>query len=76
MKLLLLSLIAAFAFPTAVESKFYTVETDLMNDETKILFSISSETQVQDSIGGRDKINLFVRCNNSIPQNLFCNSNL
>ncbi len=71
MKLLLLSLIAAFAFPTAVESKFYTVETDLMNDETKILFSISSETLVQDSIGGRDKINLFVRCNNSIPQILF-----
>ena len=71
MKRFLLPLLAALAFPTAVESKFYKVETDLMTDETKILFSISSETLVQDSIGGRDKINLFVRCNNSIPQIFF-----
>ena len=71
MKRLLLPLLAAFALPTAVESKFYTVDTDLMTDETKIRFYIESETQVQDSIGGRDKINLFVRCNNSIPQILF-----
>ena len=68
MKRLVLPLLAALALPTAVESKFYTVDTDLMTDETKIRFYIESETQVQDSIGGRDTINLWVRCNNSIQQ--------
>ena len=53
MKRLLLSLLAALALPTALESKFYTVDTDLMTDETKIRFYIESETQIQDSIGGR-----------------------
>ena len=71
MKRLLLPLLAALALPTAVESKFYTVDTDLMTDETKIRFYIESETQVQDSIGGRDTINLWVRCNNSYPEIFF-----
>ena len=71
MKRLLLPLLAALALPNAVESKFYTVDTDLMTDETKIRFYIDSETQVLNSIGGRDTIKLWVRCNNSIPQIFF-----
>ena len=71
MKRILLPLLGLLALPTAVESKFYTVETDLMTDETKIRFLISSETQVLNSIGGRDTINLWVRCNNSYPQIFF-----
>ena len=71
MKRLLLPLLAALALPNAVESKFYTIDTDLMTDETKIRFYIDSETQVLNSIGGRDTIKLWVRCNNSIPQIFF-----
>ena len=71
MKRLLLLLLAAIALPNAVESKFYTVDTDLMTDETKISFYISSETQVLNSIGRSETINLWVRCNNSNPQIFF-----
>ena len=71
MKRFLLPLIVALALPNGLESKFYTVETDLMTDETKIRFYIDSETQVLNSIGGRDTIKLWVRCNNSIPQIFF-----
>ena len=71
MKRLLIPLLAAIALPTALESKFYTVETDLMTDETNIRFYIDSETQVLNSIGGRDAISLWVRCNNSYPEIFF-----
>ena len=71
MKRILLPLLAALALPIAVESKFYTEDTDLMTDETKISFYISSETQVLNSIGGSEMINLWVRCNNSKPQIFF-----
>ena len=71
LKHLLLPLLAALALPIAVESKFYTEDTDLMTDETKISFYISSETQVLNSIGGSETINLWVRCNNSNPQIFF-----
>jgi len=71
MKRLLFLLLVAIALPTALESKFYTVETDLMTDETKISFYISSETQVLNSIGGSQTINLWVRCNNSNPEIFF-----
>ena len=71
MRRLLLLLLAAIALPTALESKFYKVDTDLMTDETKISFYISSETQVLNSIGGSETINLWVRCNNSNPEIFF-----
>ena len=71
MKRLLLPLLAVLTLPTGLESKFYTVEKDLMTDETKIRFFIESETQVLNSIGGRDTINLWIRCNNSNPQIFF-----
>ena len=73
MKCLLLPLLAALTLPIAVESKFYTEDTDLMTDETKISFYISSETHVLNSIGGSETINLLVRCNNSNPQIFFTN---
>ena len=71
MKRLLLPLLAFLALPTDLESKFYKVDTDLMTDETKISFYISSETQVLNSIGGSETINLWVRCNNSNPEIFF-----
>ena len=71
MKRLLLPLLAALALTNALESKFYTLDTDLMTDETKIRFYISSETQIINSIGGSETINLWVRCNNSNPQIFF-----
>ena len=71
MKSLLLPLLGLLALPTAVESKFYKIDTDLMTDETKISFYISSETQVLNSIGGSETINLWVRCNNSYPEIFF-----
>ena len=69
MKRLLLLVLATLVLPTALESKFYTLETDLMTDETKIRFYIESGTQVQDSIGERDTINLWVRFNNCYIEN-------
>ena len=42
-----------------------------MTDETKISFYISSKTQVLNSIGGSETINLWVRCNNSNPEIFF-----
>jgi len=71
MKRLLLPLLAALALPTALESRFYTVEADLMTDETKIRFYIESETEVSNAIGGKETIKLWVRCNNSIPDIFF-----
>ena len=71
MKRLLFPLLAFLALPTALESKFYSVDTDLMTDEIKIRFYINSETEVLNSIGGREIIKLWVRCNNSIPEIFF-----
>ena len=39
-------------------SKFYTVDTDLMTDDIKIRFYMNSETEVLNSIGGSETINL------------------
>ena len=68
MKRLLLPLFAALTIPSSLESKFYKIDTDLMTDEIKINFYINSETQVLNSIGGRDTITLWVRCKNSSPE--------
>ena len=40
----LIRFLAALALPTALESKFYTVDTDLMTDETKISSTLVVKT--------------------------------
>ena len=75
MTLFLLPLLAFLALPTSIESKFYKIDTDLMTDEIKISFYISSETQILKSIGGSETINLWVICNNSNPEIFFTTPN-
>ena len=71
MKRFLFLFIAFIAFSPSVESKFYESKTDLMTDETKITFYIDSATEVLNSIGGSEKIYLWVRCTNGNPEIFF-----
>ena len=61
MKHLLLPLLAALALPTAVNAD-YSVEENLMTDETEHLIYFSSITKTSNTIGILEDAKIFILC--------------